>query len=330
MKKFLIYFSFLLLHSSFCFAQDTLVLKNGQKMNVTIISVTDKIRYTIPKGDNMSIRFSKVEYIKYKDGSTYNIKTNSDTTKMNWKPYIVVGGGICMPLFNYAANQNTTDVSATGFQGYANTGPATSVTIGFKRGNGWDLMGTFSYGRNAFNAEGIVNESLYSFINGNNFTTINTVGNYYYSNYSFLVGFSKNAKYKYGEIGFIFMLGDIITQVPAINGIVTNYYTSNSFTGYYGSILSNPGYSYNMNIGNLNNFVLDIGFHGDVKLSKYFFIRISSEFELTEMLMNGTYQITDPKTGTVIQSGAYTGNESYPSTMFKGLWNITAGIGYKL
>lgn len=75
MCKGAIYFSLFIFHSSLCLAQDTLVLKNGQKMGVKVISVVDRIQYSIPPDTKqLSIGFSNVNYIKYKDGSVYHVE----------------------------------------------------------------------------------------------------------------------------------------------------------------------------------------------------------------------------------------------------------------
>lgn len=76
MKKCLLCSSFFILSSSFCFAQDTLVYRTGEKVAVKIISVGgDVVMYTIPPGDQQkSVSKSALNYIRYQDGSRYSIQ----------------------------------------------------------------------------------------------------------------------------------------------------------------------------------------------------------------------------------------------------------------
>ncbi len=79
MKKLLVCFSFLVFHFSFMQGQDTLVLIAGEKLPVKVISLEGPwVVYTIPQNDKQqSISQSKLEYIKYKDGSRYTISQMS-------------------------------------------------------------------------------------------------------------------------------------------------------------------------------------------------------------------------------------------------------------
>jgi hypothetical protein len=73
MKKTLLYFSIFIF--SFCKAQDTLVYKGGQKVAVKVISVGDRVIYSMPpNGAPQSVSQSKLAYIKYKDGTRYTIQ----------------------------------------------------------------------------------------------------------------------------------------------------------------------------------------------------------------------------------------------------------------
>jgi hypothetical protein len=82
MKKLFIYFSLFIFSFSLCSAQDTIVLKNGSKMAVKIVSVGDFVVFNQPPNQqDQRMDNSKIYYIKYADGSKYTINLPDVFTK---------------------------------------------------------------------------------------------------------------------------------------------------------------------------------------------------------------------------------------------------------
>lgn len=322
-------------------AQDTLVLKNGEKMVVKVVSVDEKINYLLPPDNKqMSVRLSKVRRIKYEDGTRFTnnddgskFTNNRDTARKKWKPYILVSGGVSMPwaFSGYGATGFYSSYDGYGYSGYANNGSDFSLTYGLKNHRGFEFTGMFSYIRNEFDASGVMTETIANFLGGNGFilpsqngNNVSAIGTYYYKNYSILAGISKSWGTKNVSAGFSIMLGDFITVEPAMQGIATNNPAYNGQTS--------PSYYFNMNSETENNSDFVVSLHIDASITKHFFLRLLAEFQLSGLTNGGSYQIVDAATGSILNSGSYPSNNLpswVNSNLFVGLTDLTAGIGYK-
>lgn len=358
MKKLFIYFSLFIVHSSFAQTQDTIVLRNGQKMAVHVLfigyfsepqdtlvlrnqpanvtSIGYRIFYRIsPDTQKMSIRFSKVMYIKYKNGSIYTIHTeprDRDKTRVKIEPYLVVSAGTSHPwtFSGYGANTyNNNPEDGYGYSGYAYNGTDFSLSGGISIIRGWSVIGMFSYIRNQFDASGIMDETVADFyLNGNgviSINNINAIGNYYYTNYSFLAGINKDwAWHKKVGLGIGIMFGDFITRTPALHGLATGF----AMDGY--NITQTPASDYfNMNSEKQTNGVTELNFHMNVFVTPHIFIRAQVEFQLTGITNGGGYQIVDVNSGNTVYSGYYSGSDLNSSGFFVGLTDATVGVGYR-
>lgn len=319
MKKLLICFSLFVFHSSLCHAQDTIVLRDGQKMSVKIVSVNDFVIYTIPPGDKLLyFRRKKVRRIKYSDGVTYTI---NDTVRPNWKPYILVSGGASLPTFNgYGGEQFSYNVENDYpplTSGYAKNGSIFSITGGINFSPKWEITGMFSNIRNKFDAGPIMDEA--DDLSIHYIGSINAIGNnYYYNNYSWLLGFTKNAEGKHVSFGFSLMVGELITTVPALHATGVYY-----MTGPAGNQTTYNSY-FTMNSETQNDFSVEIGIHADVKIAQHIFLRAMADLQFSGLSEAGNYEITDVANGNMLYSGAY----AIPG-FFVSLFNTTVGLGYR-
>jgi hypothetical protein len=337
MKKQLIYFSFLLLSPSFSFAQDTLVLRDGKKMAVQVTFVGYKIFYCIPPSDQkMAIGFSKVEYIKYKDGYIYSINTrklneNDTIPLVKLEPYLLVAAGTSNPwtFSGYGADSYYNGYDGYGYSGYALDGSDFSFTGGVNIIRGWGVIGMFSYIRNQFDASGIMNETVNNFfINDNDIISINNVdaiGNYYYTNYSLLLGINKDwLWHKRVGFGLGLLFGKFITHTPALHGTATGFAMDGN------NITQTPATDYfNMNSEVQTNSVTEMNFHINAFITHHIFIRAMLEFQLTGLANSGGYQIVDIPSGNTLYSGSYMGSSYRYSGFFVGLTDVTLGVGYR-
>jgi len=322
---YLFYFSFLIFHSSLSFSQDTLVLRNGQKMGVKVIFLGYKLFYSIPSSEQkMSIGYSKVMYIKYGNGNIYTINTKErnpkDTIPVKLEPYILFSGGGSAPDPNgYGGSIFKFDPI---YSGYALGGYSTSVTGGFNFAMGWELTGQFSYMRNAIDATGFLNETTDMFINpiespsyNNNISNPTAIGTYYYNNYSALLGISRNYGDKVVSMGFSLMFGDLVTSLSTIHGVT-----------------SNDLYFLNLDAETHSDFAWEVGMHMDIKIAHHFFIRGMIDIQISSMTNGGGFQVGDLATGNTIYSGSYSGavnTNNYPSSFDIDLYNLRLGLGYK-
>lgn len=330
-KKVIPVLLFLLLQISFCRAQnDTIVLRNGQKIGAKVISVSGFVIYSIPPSEKkLYFGRSKVNYIKYKDGSIYTIKHNKDSIKL--KTYVAISGGASFPIFQgYGGHLYNNDPEEGEYSGFANNGTAFAITAGLKIYNGWELTGMLSYIRNSFDATGFMSETadmdIFN-IQTLGFTTsdIKAIGSYVYTNYSYLIGVTKSWKDKLGGVGFSLMIGDFIEYEPALHGIEETSYSfySNGIT-----YNTNLGDEFNMNSETKKNLVLELNIHGDINITQHIFLRALVELEFTGITNSGGYQVIDP---AYTFSGVYSGaNSYYPSQYNISLANAMLGIGYKL
>lgn len=357
MKKLLIYFLLFIFHFSLLHAQDTLVLRNGQKMAAHVLfiayfsqpqdtsalrnqpapvtSIGYRIFYTIPPDTHkMSVRFSKVMYIKYKNGSIYTIHTpprDSDKTHIKIEPYLIASGGFSRPwaFSGYGASSYYPEYDGYGYSGYASPGSGYSLSGGISIIRGWSVTGMFSYIRNPFDASGIMNETVADFyLNDNGIISIDNVdaiGNYYYNNYSILAGINKDwLWHKRVGLGIGMLFGRFITHTPALHGLATGY----AMDGY--NITQTPASDYfNMNSEVQNNPVTELNFHINAFITHHIFIRVLMEFQLTGLTNGGGYQIVDINSGNTVYSGSYQGSGYSSSSFFVGLTDITIGVGYR-
>jgi hypothetical protein len=331
MKITLLYFSLFVFHSSLCVAQDTLVLKNGQKMAVKVIYVAPDIIYSIPPSDKQKLMWrSKVSYIKYSGGSIYTINTNAnDSAWRKWKPYILVSGGLNKPwsFSGYGASSYYSNYDGYGYSGYASNGSDFSLTGGIKNYRGWELTGSFSYIRNQLDASGYMTETIADFFlspnNIGHLNNVNAIGSYYYNNYALLAGITKSwGRAPNVSFGISLLFGDFITYTPALYGIASgySYNGTNSVSDYF-----------NMNSETQGNFIAEFGLHLDIPIEKHFFLRFLAEFQFSGLKNGGGYQYVDITSGNTIYSGTYSGgaNGFNYSSFFVGLTDLTAGVGYK-
>ena len=339
MKKLLIYFSLLILNSAFCKAQDTLVLRNGQKMGVKVILVDNRITYSIPPADKqISISISKIRRIKYGDGTAFTNGDSTDADKVKFcNPYIIFSGGSSIPIGNngehsyYNLDDETGDYSYY-YSGYEDNGSIFSVTGGMNFYKGWSLTGMFSYVRNKFDASGFMTEKAGFFIDTSNLTTTNlaaflpitsvsAIGTYYSSNYSCLLGMSRDWQYKYGSIGFSVMVGPLIHETPALHGVAT-YEPAHSNTISY--------YYLNLNAETQSSFDFVIGLHGDINITHHIFIRGLVEIHISDITsIGGAYQVVNMTTGNTFYSGSFANASYAPTLLSEAMLNVTAGVGYK-
>src|ERR1700677_1364811 len=196
-------------------------------MGVKVISVVDQVIYAgISDDRQQAIALSKINYIKYKDGSTYTVSNDVegpvDIAKVEWTPYISVSGGLSIPIpGGYGGSSNTAYNSGDGYSGYAITGGLFSATAGLKIYNGWEFTGMFSYIQNQFDATKVMTETFEQFIDYyyyNDIQGVNTTGNYHYTDYSYLLGVTKNWECRNGEFGISMMMGAFVNNIPAIQG----------------------------------------------------------------------------------------------------------------
>jgi hypothetical protein len=300
---------------------DTIVLRHGPKMGVKIISFGDKIVYTLPQNSTeYFIWRSHIKYIKYADGAIYTVAGARDSAIGSHKFYISITGGVNMPFFQgYGGNSYNDDDVEYAYSGYAYNGSAFCATSGFKFYSGWEITGKFSYLQNGFDPNGVYDETYDIFIR-------NTLpgglayypmpggsisGNYSYSNYAILAGFTKNTEDKYGGFGFNILAGQLITYRPAVYGTSGNNYTMNLLAETH------------------SNFIVDLGMHLDAKIVKHIFFRASLDLLLSGVTNGGTYQLVDNSTGKVIYSNNYSGNSNYPSFYNIDLITATLGLGYE-
>lgn len=325
MKKLLIYFSLLVLSSLLCQAQDTLVLRDGQKMVVKIISFTNKVVYSVPPSDKeIAISQSKIEYIKYSDGTKFTIYHASES--IHKEPYIVMSAGYVQPSTSSgfgASTYNPDPEYRYAYSGYANTGEDVSLTGGFKiSNNGWELTGMVSYIRNGINATGVLNETMADFYLAiPNVYNLTAVGNYYYSNIPVLVGFTKNWGGNVVRVGMHMLGGVLITHTPGMTGDFTTFpYTAGNYT---------VPYSFSLKSQTQANVIFDMGFNLDITLSKQIFLRTGIDFELSGLDNHGEYEIQNLANGNVT-SGTYKGSTNNPSSFLLRQINLSLGLGYKL
>jgi hypothetical protein len=254
MKGFISVFISMVFWFSICQAQDTIVLKNGKKLGVKVISVVENIVYSIPPSDSqMLFNRSKIWYVKYEDGAISTINPKVDRGNNIGRPYFVFSGGINIPILGgYGGNTYDDDIEDYGYSGYANNGSILSVTSGIKLSRIWEFTGMFSYLRNEFDAAGFMNETYNIFIwntippgKGIEVGNIIARGSYYYKNYSLLFGTTRDIQNKYGEAGISLMVGYFITYVPSIIGITT-------------PLVSSEKYYFNLDSESEANFILEL------------------------------------------------------------------------
>jgi hypothetical protein len=329
MKKLLLYFSLFIFNFSPCSAQDTLFLRNGNKLGVSVISYGSEIVYTIPPNDKqLSISSSKVSSIKYKDGFIYkNNNASYDISTIKFKPYMVVSAGGSVPIFTgYGGNSYSTDQFGYGYSGYAYNGSVFSATAGLSISKGWELTGMFSYIRNGFNATAVMQETAVLFVDyyysytNLNLENANAIGSYNYVNYSGLLGFTKSWKNKYFTIGISLMGGEFISTMPALYGTTTNVIYNSQGT------YSSTNCSFTMSAETQKNLVIETGLHLDVNITHHIFVRGLAELLFSDITHGGPYQVT---VGNITYAGEYSSIDSRNTNLFVGLFNATAGLGYK-
>lgn len=110
MKKFLLV---IILFSSICHAQDTLVFKSGERKAVKILVMGDKITYCIPPNTKKySIEKTDLANVVTSDSSTYiiNNKIHESLSNMNHGALIInagVGASIILLTFGLFPNENS-------------------------------------------------------------------------------------------------------------------------------------------------------------------------------------------------------------------------------
>jgi len=113
------------------------------------------------------------------------------------------------------------------------------------------------------------------------------------------------------------MVGYFITYVPSIIGITT-------------PLVSSEKYYFNLDSESEANFILELGFHQDIKLTHHIFLRPLLEFQFSGMTNGSGFQFVETNNGNIVYSSNYSGSAIYPSHYTVSLANLTLGIGYKL
>lgn len=248
---------------------------------------------------------------------------NKKKKEKTWKPYILVSYGACLPTFDgYGGNQFRTDFEY-GPQlssGYARNGSIYNAAGGLTFSSGWEITGMISTIHNQFDATGVMNETNDYAIH--HLDNINATGNNYsYTNYSWLLGVTKNSTGKYVRFGFSLLAGKMITYISPMNATGLCYYNTNTGAGNSQTIIN----SYvTMNPETRQNFTLELGIHCDVTLIKHIILRGQVALQFSELSEYGTYQITDMANGNTLYSGGY----AIP-TFLVSLFNATLGVGYR-
>jgi hypothetical protein len=330
MKKFILYFSFFVLHSSLSWAQDTLFFINGDKKVVNVISVgPEEVIYSVPPSDEqISIGRRHIDYIKYHDGYKFDNKYTSRV-----KPFFMVSGGksVPMPVFQgYGGNYFNTDPEEFGYSGFASDGTIYSVLGGIKSKSGLGITGKFSVYQHGFDAQGFMTQLVYMYIN--NYAQINgnsinipkatATGTYHYNNYSGMIGIEKDWEATgFLAFGLNFSGGELVTNMPAIQGIaeVQEYYSPTYYTNYY----------LNINSEQMKSFIFEMGSHIDITLLHHFIIRGSANLQFSAITNKGGYQLVDMTNGSTFYYGSIYADGNHPIGLFIGLAEVSVGLGYE-
>lgn len=332
MKKTLFCFLLFSFNFSLLQAQDTLFLRNGQKMGVKVVSVTDKVIYTVPPDDNpMYIKSSKVSYIKYKDGSIYTCKKN-DSVKIV-KPYLLVSSGLSSPFGSYSGNSynNQDPPEEYSYSGYASDGYTYGVTAGLNTKWGWEITAMFNEYKHPMDAAGFIQENAAIFMNGTYTSTPNgdgivtvnkssTANKYYYNNSSFLIGITKNWGTPNVSLGISMMFGSLTSNLPDITSHVTyqiyNYPNTDTYQGYLNTVSNQE-----------HHFDFDMNLHINVKVWMHIFARAMFDVQFSSTNTGTGYELINYN-GNVVQQGAF-GRFNEPTNLFIGTLNLTGGVGYE-
>jgi hypothetical protein len=332
MKKSLIYFSLFILHFSFCFAQDTLVLKTGQKISVKVISVVNEVVYSLPPDNKpISMNSSKVSYIKYSDGTIYH--TDSFTSREEEKnsfqkkitPYLVVSWGVCQPFFSYGGSSYTTDYEEFEYSGYASGGTIYSLTAGIITLHGWEVTFMYSDYKLGFNSTGFLTENAAISLNNRilndgspaEVENAYTKNKYSINNSGWLIGISKNWGTPKLYYGLSMMAGQLITNLPALQG-----YCNMDANGLTPEV-------YTLNTASYQNtsFDFELGMHVTIKITHHIILRGDANIQISGSDMGTQFQFLN-QDGKNMLSGSF-GVTDEPTSVSVGLANATIGIGYQ-
>ena len=131
----LVVFSF-----SLCIAQDTLVYKTGEKIAIKVYSTDgNKIVYQKLQDDQkISVNASKIDYIKYADGSIFSPNRTSGVSTT--RGMIDINAGIGLGLITWALpNSNTFNLSGDQFYNILTVSPAYNIIIDYSIVNTFEL-----------------------------------------------------------------------------------------------------------------------------------------------------------------------------------------------
>ena len=331
-------------YASLVSAQDTIVLKTGQKKRVQIVSVGNEIVFKLPPSDTLRA------YYPNEVGSIYTITRpdnsapvplsvpvpgqSEEPVKKIIEPYMLVSGGGSFPVPNgyggtptYYFNYFSAQQSA--YSGYALNGYTYGVTAGLKLTHGWEVMASYSQFVHGFDASGYLNENADIFINGHyiagtgypgddNAYTNNT---YYYKNYCLLIGGAKNWGGQVVTFGVGMMLGEFTTNLPAMQG----YYTTEQYVnGGYSPV----NYYFNTNSNQVSKFDFELRMHVDVKVAHHIIIRGMADIHFSTTDLGTSYELLDTN-GNKIVSGSFT-YYNQNNSIYAGIGNLTIGVGYEL
>jgi hypothetical protein len=176
----------------------------------------------------------------------------------------------------------------------------------------------FSFIQNGFNASQLMNQiGRFYVYEGENVTV---PGNYYYNNYSYLLGVTRSWEMHRAVFGISLMLGMMEMNTPDMQGSGEYYdYTSSTATSCYLNVTPQVQH----------NFDFDLGLHADFKITGHIFLRGLLDFQLSQASFSGGYQTIDASNGTSINAGSYPAFNAGSNSVLALFFNATAGLGFK-
>jgi hypothetical protein len=317
MKKPILYFLLFIFHFTFCKAQDTVFFKNGEKKIVKIISVDYKIHYTDSIGNQYTYNNEDVKYIHYSDGAFFTGPVSPTPLEQEKLPFVnlAFNVGYSDLIGGYGSTFN--DPYDNEYCGFANGSVTANLTLNLRLGlRGWSFTVMSDYIRNAFNANGLLNE----YGDG---TVYSDAGNYTYNHFAFMGGFTKTwyASSKKSYFGIRFLAGIFCFNFPELSGTCESY-VWNPNTQQDGFILCN----WNIDHQIITETVYQIGFTFGQYLTRNWNLFESGDllFGTEEDIGQPSIQITCPPNETLVGYGPGSPNPAPYLAMF----NFTAGIAY--